>query len=132
LHLVLEQGHEALIAANRGDAMNVPRHRAGFESLVEELVGLIVRRVGYRDEAGCGEHQGHTKPVFRRYERESTYTTREYRDLLSTYSGHRALAPDAREALLGCIGELIDTPFGGRIAKRYMTELAVAYRHPTD
>jgi hypothetical protein len=31
---------------------------------------------------------------------------------------------------LGCIGELIDTRFGGRIAKRYMTELAVAYRHP--
>jgi hypothetical protein len=61
-----------------------------------------------------------------------TYTTREYRDLLSSYSGHRALAPDAREGLLGCIGELIDTRFGGRIAKRYMIELAVAYRHPTD
>jgi SAM-dependent methyltransferase len=68
--------------------------------------------------------------VLRRYERELTYTTREYRDLLSSYSGHRALAADAREALLACIGELIDTRFGGRIAKRYMTELTVAYRHP--
>jgi SAM-dependent methyltransferase len=71
-----------------------------------------------------------TKPAFRRYEREFTYTTREYRDLLSTYSGHRALAADAREGLLGCIGELVDTRFGGRIAKRYLIELAVAYRHP--
>ena len=41
--------------------------------------------------------------VVRRYERDLSYTTREYRDLLSTYSGHRALAADAREALLGCI-----------------------------
>ena len=71
-----------------------------------------------------------TNPVLRRYERDLTYTTREYRDLLSSYSGHRALAADAREGLLACIGELIDTRFGGRIAKRYLTELTVAYRHP--
>jgi SAM-dependent methyltransferase len=69
-----------------------------------------------------------TKAVFRRYERELTYTTREYRDLLLSYSGHRALASDAREGLLACISELIDTSFGGRIAKRYMTELTIAYR----
>jgi SAM-dependent methyltransferase len=71
-----------------------------------------------------------TEAVFRRYERDLTYSTREYRDLLLSYSGHRALASDAREGLLACIGELIDTRFGGRIAKRYMTELTVAYRRP--
>jgi SAM-dependent methyltransferase len=71
-----------------------------------------------------------TEAVFRRYERDLTYSTREYRDLLLSYSGHRALASDAREGLLACIGELIDTRFGGRIAKRYMTELMVAYRRP--
>jgi len=71
-----------------------------------------------------------TAAVFRRYERDLTYSTREYRDLLLSYSGHRALASDAREGLLACIGELIDTRFGGRIAKRYMTELTVAYRRP--
>jgi hypothetical protein len=59
-----------------------------------------------------------------------TYTTSEYCDLLSSYSGHRALASDAREGLLGCIGDLIDARFGGRIAKRYMTELTVAARLP--
>jgi SAM-dependent methyltransferase len=69
-----------------------------------------------------------TKALFRRYERELTYTTREYRDLLLSYSGHRALASDAREGLLACISELIDTSFGGRIAKRYMTELTIAHR----
>ena len=71
-----------------------------------------------------------TQPAFRRYERELTYTTREYRDLLLSYSGHRALAADARERLLACIDQLIDRRFGGRIAKRYMTELTVAYRQP--
>ena len=76
---------------------------------------------------------GHfARTVFRRYERELTYTTREYRDLLLSYSGHRALASDTREALLACIGELIDTRFGGHIARRYMTELTVAYRQPSE
>jgi SAM-dependent methyltransferase len=66
--------------------------------------------------------------VVRRYERDLTYTTREYRDLLLSYSGHRALAADARESLLSCVGELIDSRFEGRIAKRYMTELTVGSR----
>ena len=61
----------------------------------------------------------------RRYERDLSYTTSEYLDVLRTYSNHRALAQDARERLLACIGDLIDTRFGGRIAKRYMTELTV-------
>jgi hypothetical protein len=47
--------------------------------------------------------------------------------VLRTYSGHRALAPAARAALLGCIAELIDGRFGGQITKRYLTELRVAH-----
>jgi SAM-dependent methyltransferase len=62
----------------------------------------------------------------RRHERDLSYTTSEYLDVLRTYSNHRALAPDARDRLLACIGELIDTRFGGRIAKRYLTELTLA------
>jgi SAM-dependent methyltransferase len=77
----------------------------------------------------CGHF---TKPTIRRYERGLSYTTREYRDLLLSYSGHRALALDVREGLLACIGELIDTRFGGCIAKRYMTELTVADRRPPE
>ena len=66
--------------------------------------------------------------VFRRYERELMYSTREYQDLLLSYSGHRAMEPDAQRQLLSCIVRLIDEHHGGQIAKRYMNELAVAYK----
>jgi SAM-dependent methyltransferase len=65
-------------------------------------------------------------PVVRRYEWELAYTTATYVDLLCTYSGHRALPEPARSGLLDCIARLIDTRFGGRITKRYLTELRVA------
>lgn len=64
--------------------------------------------------------------VFRRYEWEVTYPTDEYRDLLLTYSGHIALERNAQAGLLACITDLIDGRFGGRISKRYLTELRVA------
>jgi SAM-dependent methyltransferase len=63
----------------------------------------------------------------RRYEHEQTYSAPEYRDLLLSYSGHRAMEPEARRGLLECIGRLIDERHGGRIAKRYMNELIVAF-----
>ena len=64
--------------------------------------------------------------AFRRYEWEADHSTAEYRDLLLTYSGHIAMEPAAREGLLDCIGDLIDSRYGGRITKRYLTELRVA------
>jgi hypothetical protein len=64
--------------------------------------------------------------TFRRYEREITYSAEQYRDLLLSYSGHRAMEPDAQRGLLDCITRLIADRYGGRIAKRYMNELAVA------
>jgi hypothetical protein len=66
--------------------------------------------------------------LFRRHEWELTYTTVAYLDLLLTYSGHRALEPEARRNLLDCIADLIDTRYGGRISKRYLTEVRVAHR----
>jgi SAM-dependent methyltransferase len=68
------------------------------------------------------------RAVARRYERDIDYTTAEYLDLLCTYSNHRALEPDARDALLHCIARLMDERHGGRVAKRYLNELVVAYR----
>ncbi len=65
--------------------------------------------------------------VFRRYEWESSYSTDEYRELLLTYSGHLDLDQTRREGLLECITGVIDTSYGGRIAKRYLTELRVAH-----
>ncbi|MEV5545973.1 class I SAM-dependent methyltransferase [Streptomyces sp. NPDC052309] len=66
--------------------------------------------------------------VFRRYERNLTYTTSAYLDVLRTYSGHRALPEAARDGLLGCIAGLIEGRYGGRVTKRYLIELAVSHR----
>jgi SAM-dependent methyltransferase len=69
---------------------------------------------------------GRFGPVeFRRYEWEQTYTTAEYLDLLSSYSGHRALTQQARDGLYGCVSALIESA-GGSITKRYLTQLAAA------
>ena len=67
-------------------------------------------------------------PLFRRHEWELVYSTAAYLELLLTYSGHRALEPAVRKGLLDCIAHLIDSRFGGRIAKRYLTELRIAHR----
>ena len=66
--------------------------------------------------------------TFRRYEWELEYSTAQYLDTLRTYSGHRALAADARRGLLACIADLIEARYGGRVRKRYLNELRVAYR----
>jgi len=66
--------------------------------------------------------------VFRRYEHEVSYSTRQYIDLLLTYSGHRAMESAARRGLLDCISGVIDTRHGGRVVKRYLIELRVARR----
>ena len=63
---------------------------------------------------------------FRRHEWEQAYTATGYIQVLLTYSGHRALDPRAQAGLLDCIAHLIDTAHGGRITKRYLTELRVA------
>jgi ubiquinone/menaquinone biosynthesis C-methylase UbiE len=74
------------------------------------------------------ESSGQFGPMFtRRYERTFTYSTAGYLDLLLTYSGHRALAPEARAHLFACIAHLIDSRYGGRVRKRYLFELQVAH-----
>ncbi|MDN0199420.1 class I SAM-dependent methyltransferase [Streptomyces sp. S.PNR 29] len=66
--------------------------------------------------------------VFRRHERDLTYTTAEYLELLRTYSGHRALPDAARSGLLGSIADLIDGRYGGQVTKRYLIEVGVSYK----
>jgi SAM-dependent methyltransferase len=65
---------------------------------------------------------------FRRYEWERAYNTKDYLDVRSTYSGHRALPADARAGLYGCVAALIDGRYGGRIVKRYLTLLRLSER----
>lgn len=64
--------------------------------------------------------------VRRRYRADVTYDRQGYLDLLSTYSGHRALRPDQRRGLFDCIGGLIENRYGGSITKAYLYELRVA------
>jgi SAM-dependent methyltransferase len=73
------------------------------------------------------DRSGRFGPVLlRRYEWERSYSTASYLEVLGTYSGHRALEPATRANLLDCIAALIETDYGGRIRKRYLTELRVA------
>jgi SAM-dependent methyltransferase len=76
----------------------------------------------------AGGLSGFGPPKIRRYEWEQSHPTAVYLDLLMTYSGHRALPEPDRSALLNCIGRLIDDQYGGRIAKRYLTQLWVTRR----
>ncbi|WP_294002573.1 class I SAM-dependent methyltransferase [Streptomyces sp.] len=59
---------------------------------------------------------------------EITYSTRQYLDVLLTYSNHRALPETARNGLLSGIRELIDSRYGGVVTKRYWHELVTAVR----
>ncbi|RKR86020.1 methyltransferase family protein [Micromonospora pisi] len=67
---------------------------------------------------------------FRRYEWQQTYTAPEYLNLLMTYSGNRAMAPQARSSLFACITHLIDDVYSGAITKQYRTRLAIAHKTP--
>lgn len=71
-----------------------------------------------------GEPHAREAPEFHRYEWEQAYDTEAYVDLLLTYSNHIALP--ARDQLIADIRHLIDTRYGGRVTKRYLTQLAVA------
>jgi SAM-dependent methyltransferase len=75
------------------------------------------------------EAAGRLGPViFRRYERDVQYTSAAFADVHRTYSNIIALPPAAREGLLGCLGQLIDSRYQGRITKHYLFELRVARR----
>ena len=79
-----------------------------------------------RDEV---DRSGRFEPaVFHRYEWDLGYTTEAYINTLLTYSGHRALPDADRHGLLTCIEDLINHGYGGRITKRYMSELRLSRR----
>ncbi|GAA0385002.1 hypothetical protein Acor_48200 [Acrocarpospora corrugata] len=69
--------------------------------------------------------------TFHRFEWDQPYSTQSYLDVLTTYSGHRALPPAARNGLLRCIGNLSDSKYASQITKHYLTELRLANRLTT-
>ena len=66
--------------------------------------------------------------AFGHYEWDRSYLTREYPDLLSTYSGHRAVALFDPVSLHKAIADLIDSHYHSRVTRRYPTQLAVTLR----
>jgi SAM-dependent methyltransferase len=66
--------------------------------------------------------------TFRRYERDLEYTSGEFTDVLGTYSSTITMPPASRDGLLGCLADLIDSRYQGRITKHYLFELRVARR----
>ncbi len=81
-----------------------------------------------QDSAEIDESGRFGSAVFRRFERDLEYTTAAHLDTLRTYSVNLAMDPARREGLLGCIGNLIDSRYGGRITMRYLFELRLARR----
>ncbi|WP_410788237.1 class I SAM-dependent methyltransferase [Kribbella sp. C-35] len=77
-----------------------------------------------KDPAGLGETELFGSVEFRSYAWDAAYSTAAYLELLSSYSGHRALTTDRRDGLYGCIGALIDAA-GGSVTKRYLNQLSV-------
>ena len=62
----------------------------------------------------------------RRYEWDQEYATRQYLELLMTFSDVLALEPAQQQGLLGCIGELIDRELHGRVGEHNITQLLIA------
>lgn len=66
--------------------------------------------------------------VTRTYQWDITYDSASYIGMLSTFSDVIDLEQGKREELLTKIANLIDTQFGGRVVKTYLTVLHVAKR----
>jgi SAM-dependent methyltransferase len=62
----------------------------------------------------------------RLYEQVNHYSTASYLDLLRTFSNIQGLDASAREGLLTCLGQLIDSEFNGKLARSDTRELWLA------
>jgi SAM-dependent methyltransferase len=80
------------------------------------------------NDRGIAVHDAFDAPVFRRWLQETEYTTDTYFDLLRSFSGHIALAPDSRAALFACLRELLESRYGGRVRRATLVEMCVARR----
>jgi SAM-dependent methyltransferase len=70
---------------------------------------------------------GFREPAFRAFRWVGSFTAPEYLDLLSSFSGHRAMVAEDRACLFdGIAGVIAD--FGGRVQKHHAFTLTVARR----
>ena len=64
-------------------------------------------------------------PTVRRYPWATEYSTKEYIDLLGTYSDHISLPETERHHLFSDIADLIDREYDGHVLKHYEAVLEV-------
>ncbi len=84
-------------------------------------------------KTSCGEPAGLAlfgEPIVRSYQWTTEYRTREYLDLLGTYSDHISLPLAERRDLFSGIADLIDQEYGGRVLKHYETGLRLQKKKP--
>jgi ubiquinone/menaquinone biosynthesis C-methylase UbiE len=70
------------------------------------------------------------EPIVRRYPWTAEYSTKEYLDLLGTYSDHISLPLAERSALFSGIADLIDQEYDGSVLKHYETVLRLQRKRP--
>lgn len=110
---------------------------AGFFEAVQEVYRREAPELadttalpGYDDVRGRMDDIQETglfgEPTVRKHLWYAEYDAPGYVRLLETYSGHINLEDATREHLFRDIAELIDTEYGGRIVKGYVTVLYVA------
>jgi SAM-dependent methyltransferase len=66
------------------------------------------------------------EPVLHRYRWDQTYPRADYQDLMRSYSNMRAMKLEDREALIGELGALIDSDYGGFVTRPLEITLTVA------
>ena len=81
-----------------------------------------------RPQYGLGEFPAFELVATREYPVTAAYSTETYLDVIQTWSGHIDLSPENAAGLYGCIRELIDAKYGGRIEKQYLFYLQVYRR----
>ncbi len=88
-----------------------PRQRPTTEAAIEEQTQYMRATGLFRSV------------VVRTYPWTQTYTTDAYLRLLNTYSDHRALSQERRRYLYEGIANLIESHYGGKVERPYLTEL---------
>ena len=63
-----------------------------------------------------------------KYRWDQTYTSREYGELMRSYSGTQAMSPPQQKALIGDVCALIDAEFGGAITRPLVMTLSLGRR----
>jgi SAM-dependent methyltransferase len=62
----------------------------------------------------------------------ANYSSRQYVELLGTYSNHLALPARSRRSLFAGIGDLIDSQFGGAVERHFAMTLTIARANRID